>query len=443
MKDRIRWIRLLLVAVLGLALVLSAACSGKQAKPEPGTGTPAKEPVKIQFWDMSWGDAVKKAELDMIAEWNSKNPDIQVEYTQLGWGEYQQKLVGAVKAGNPPDITGGDSGIAFFFHAMGETEPIDDVIEVLKKSGDLADAIPWAYDKWKVDGKYIGFTWGIDARAFYYRTDIFKEKGIKVPTNWDELLAAAKALNDPANDFHGIVFPGKAGSYDPDQFFMTLAMQAGGGLADINGKPMINSPQNLQALRFELELAKYAPKGVTGYTFDEAHRLYQQGKAAMIFNGGWFINQMKTEAPEIFAKTDVMPVLKGPAGKQVMIGFYNPWMIFKGSKNKEAAKKFFAFAVSKQQLSRIYKENLGGTWPVYKSVANDPMYSNPAMLKNLALSVNEYAVDYWYPNNKAATGIAAVGTGITDFIVNPALVGTMTPEQALKNGADKLEKNFQ
>jgi multiple sugar transport system substrate-binding protein len=443
MHRKFAWSRGVLASLIVLSLVLAAGCSTTPAKKSESTPTaPAKqEPVKIQFWSMSWGDPVKKAETDIISEWNSKNPDIQVEWSQMGWGEYQQKLIGAVQAGNPPEISAGDSGLSFLMHSMDAAEQLDDVVAQMKQKGTLDDVVPWAYDKFKVDGHYYGFTWGIDARAFYYRKDIFEAKGIKVPTTWDELLAAAQKLNDPANDFYGIVFPGKSGTYDTDQFYMTFAMQAGGGLADVNGKPTINSKPNLDALRYELELAKYAPKGVTGYTFDEVHRLYQQGKAAIAFNGGWFIAQMKAEAPDIYAKTDVMPVLKGPAGKQVSIGFYNPWTVYKASKNKDAAKKFLAFALSKEQLTRVYKENLGGTWPIYKSLVNDPMYNEPAMLKNFASSV-ALSVDYWWPNNKGATGIAAVGTGIADFIVNPALAGTVSAEQALKNGADKLEKNF-
>ena len=58
---------------------------------------------------------------------------------------------------------------------------------------------PWAYEKFHWEDEYIGITWQIDARGIFYRKDIFEEKGIPVPTNWDELLEAAKALNDPEN----------------------------------------------------------------------------------------------------------------------------------------------------------------------------------------------------------------------------------------------------
>lgn len=444
--QRIRWNRGILAGALITSLLVAAGCGGsgntEKSDPAPASGTAQKEPIKLEFWTMANGEKQEAGEMAIINEWNQLHPDIQVERVQLGWGDYQQKMVGAVQAGDPPDISGGDAGIPFFMNSMGAAEPIDDVVAKLKQSPDWADINPYAYEKFNVDGHYIGFTWGIDGRSIFYRKDIFEAKGIKPPKTWEDLLAAAKALNDPANEFYGIVFPAKAGTYDTDQFWMTLALQAGGGVADANGKPTIGSKANLEALKFELELAKYAPEGIAGYTWDEVHRIYQQGKAAMVMNGGWFIEQMKSEAPEIYAKTDVLPTLTGPSGKPVSVGFYNGWMVYKGGKHVKESKEFLAFALQKQQLSKIYKTNLGGVWPIYKSLAADPMYQAHPMLANFAKAVAETSVDYYWPNNKSANGIAALGTGLSDFIVNPAVAKTMTPEDALKNGAAKLEKNF-
>jgi hypothetical protein len=57
--------------------------------------------------------------------------------------------------------------------------------------------------------------------------------------------------------------------------------------------------------------------------------------------------------------------------------------------------------------------------------------------------VAEHGVDYWYPNNKAAVGIASLGTGIADYIVNPVITGSRTPQQALQDAQSKLAPLFQ
>jgi len=51
--------------------------------------------------------------------------------------------------------------------------------------------------------------------------------------------------------------PGKQGSYDTDQFYVTLVLQAGGGLADPKGNPTFNSPQQLKALGSPVDLAAH------------------------------------------------------------------------------------------------------------------------------------------------------------------------------------------
>ncbi|NLM55460.1 MAG: sugar ABC transporter substrate-binding protein [Firmicutes bacterium] len=423
-RNILRALALIVVAILGTTALASA------------------EPVVLQFWDMQWGDAAVNEMRAIVDDWNAANPDIQVEYDFMGWGNYREKLLAAVQAGTAPDITSGDSGMPFLFEAMGQTLPLNDLIETWREDGRLADMNPWAYEKFHWEDEYIGITWQIDARGIFYRKDIFEEKGIPVPTNWDELLEAAKALNDPENEFYGIAFPGKAGTYDTDQFFMTLAYQAGANPVDEQGRLTLNTPEFLEALKFEQELLKYAPPGTAGYAFDELSRLYQQGKVAMVFHGGWFIDQTRKAAPEIFEVTGLLPVLAGPTGIQRSIGFFNGWMIFKQSKHPEEAKKFLDHLMKPETLGRLYEAHLGGFWPIYGSLTDLEAYQSDELFQEFARQVAEYSVDYYYPTNIGAAGLSAWGTGLADFVINPMLAGTVTPEQALANGQRRLEGLF-
>ena len=93
---------------------------GPVAAPAPaGTAGEAAaetgDTVVLQHWEMNWGDQVTAALQGLVDEWNAANPDVQVELTQLNWGDYVQKMLSAVAAGNPSDITGGDSVLAVQF----------------------------------------------------------------------------------------------------------------------------------------------------------------------------------------------------------------------------------------------------------------------------------------------------------------------------------------
>ena len=130
---------------------------------------------------------------------------------------------------------------------------ISDLYQQWQSDGTFDDMVPWGYQKWDYNGKHPGITWQFDIRAIYYRKDLLEQAGLKVPTTWDELLAAAKKLTNADKSQIGIAVPGKQGSYDTDQFYMTLVMQAGGGLADAEGNPTFDSPEQLKARMAEKE----------------------------------------------------------------------------------------------------------------------------------------------------------------------------------------------
>jgi multiple sugar transport system substrate-binding protein len=440
--------RLTLAATLASLSMIAAACGGGGGGDgsTQGQGADKNGKVVLKYWDMQWGSPTFMGQLKKnVAEFNKANPDIEVKFTELSWGDYSQKLLSAVQAGNPPDIGGGDSGIAFNMDAQGQALDLSDLYKKWESDGTFADMPEWAYKKWDYNGKKVGITWQFDQRAIFYRKDLFQQAGIPVPQTWDQLLAAAKKLHDPSKNMVGIAVPGKQGSFDTDQFYMTLVLQAGGGIADVNGKPTFNSPQQLTALQFEKQLVDCcAAKGTPSWTFTEVLKQFEQGKAAMAFGGGWYIADIQKNAPKLASNIGVLPVLVGPGGPaaQKSVAFANPWMIYKQTKHPEEAKKFLEFMMKKQNLGKLYAAEPGAKWPVYKSQLNSATFKKDPLVATLAKQVVNQGVDYWYPNNAGAVGIGSLGTGIADIIVNPVISGKRDPQQALEDAQQRLSPLF-
>jgi ABC-type glycerol-3-phosphate transport system substrate-binding protein len=441
--------RLTLAATLVSLSALVAACGGGGGSDNATQGQGAEKGGKVvlKYWDMQWGSPTFMGQLKKnVAEFNKANPSIEVKFTELSWGDYQQKLLSAVQAGNPPDIGGGDSGIAFNMDAQGQTLDITDLHEKWAKDGTFADMPEWAYKKWDYNGKKVGITWQFDQRAIFYRKDLFAQAGIPVPKTWDDLLAAAQKLHDPSKGMVGIAVPGKQGSFDTDQFYMTLALQAGGGLADAQGNPTFNSAQNLTALEFEKKLVDCCTaKGTPSWTFTEVLKQFEQGKAAMAFGGGWYVADIQKNAPKIAPNVGVLPVLIGPGGPEAQhsVSFANPWMIYKQTKHPAEAKKFLEFMMQKQNLGKLYAAEPGAKWPVYKSLLEIPVYQSNELIAEVARQTVENGVDYWYPNNAGAVGIGSMGTSLTDIIVNPVVTGSRSPEDALADAQEQLAPLFE
>lgn len=438
-------------STIGAVLSAGHGAAAQEATPEEvkaqPTVPPAEDAVRLEYWDMQWGGAPFMAQLqDNVTEFNKTHPEIHVTFQQLAWGDYTQKILSAVQAGSPPDISGGDSGIPFNMAAQDQALDIADLFQEWQADGTFEDMKPWGYEKWNFAGINPGITWQLDTRGIFYRKDLLEQAGLSVPTTWEEWTAALQALHKPDEGVMGLAVPGKQGSFDTDQFYMTLVFQAGGSLADAEGNPTFDTPEHLAALEFEKELVeKFAAPGTPSWTFTEVMRSFEQGKAAMAFGGGWFIEDIKTNAPDLFDKVGLLPPLIGPGGPdaQFVVSFANPWMIYKQTEHPEEAKTFLKWMMQPENLLKLYASEPGGKWPVFNSLLEEPVYQENELISTMAEHTLEYGVDYWYPNTEAAVGISSMGTSIADLIVNPVISGQRTPKEALADAQSSLAPLFQ
>src|SRR5258706_413028 len=72
------------------------------------------------------------------------------------------------------------------------------------KTLDTADFIPTTVASGAFQGTQYAVPVDPNVQLLVYRKDLFEQKGLKPPATWDELLADAKALHDPAKQQYGI-----------------------------------------------------------------------------------------------------------------------------------------------------------------------------------------------------------------------------------------------
>ncbi len=171
-------------------------------------------PVKLTYW--SWAPGMEK----VAAIWNKKNPDIKVTVSkQASGGEIVTKLITAKKAGNAPDL------MQVEYQSLPTLVSNDVLADIAKYAKNTKAQF--------ADGMWQMVTLGTDALyavpqdagplMFYYREDLFKKYGLKVPTTWDEFAKTARAAKKAAPDAYLTTFS----SNDPG-LFAGLAQQAGG-----------------------------------------------------------------------------------------------------------------------------------------------------------------------------------------------------------------------
>jgi multiple sugar transport system substrate-binding protein len=200
-----------------------------------------------------------------------------------------EKTRSAVRSGgtSPLDLVNITSSNVVEFYAGGFLEPLQDIdptFEVPKEVLGLDDAGCWDEAKqFRIcsSGKLMGYTPNGNIELFYYRKDIFDEKGLKVPTTFDDVIANCKVLQDPPNTYGYLVRGEKGDSiwYDMNAFLLAYGASVEKDAPNGDFTVTINSPEAKQALDKFLEVeAACGPENKASLGQGDLIQLMQTGK---------------------------------------------------------------------------------------------------------------------------------------------------------------------
>jgi len=252
-------------------------------------------------------------------------------------------------------------------------------------------------------GKLYALPYVGNSQLFFYRKDLFDKYSLKEPQTWDEVLAAAKVIDErertgapDGSRVHGYVMRAARGNSVVADF-LPIFWAFGAEMFDDNGKPTVNSPMGISALKFMLELGKYAPPGYASFNATEVSAHLLQGTAAMSINWPAWISAFSDPAKSKVAGRMAFTTLPGAQGTgRAEIG---NWLVAipKGSHNQEAAFDFLLWATAPEQMK---KSAMAGNPPTRRSVFSDtelvarfPSY--PAQLKSLETSKPRPRTPMW------------------------------------------------
>jgi len=317
------------------------------------------------------------------------------------------------------------------------TLPLDDFMARDKDQLQLDDIMPvsWTLGEW--EGKHWAYPLAGYANVLNYRKDVLEEAGIKPPATQEELLEAAKKLTKPDGSMYGIALLGAKGPAVA-QDYMAWVQQHGGSILDKDGKVAINTPQNVEILKFFGELFKYAPPGATDYWWDQRETAFRDGQVAMM--EGWSIARAGYENPEIskiVGKVDitVAPVSEGMEPKYGFGGWGIGINAASDPKKQEAAWEFIKWLTS-PEIQKEWIRHDGA--PIRRSTLEDPELNKeypwfPVLLKSFEKGDGDYR-----PRIPEYSIIQdALGT-----YVNAYLVGQETAESALEKAQAQVEANM-
>jgi multiple sugar transport system substrate-binding protein len=280
----------LLFPLIVFSLVFSA-CGSKTATPVATEATGSSNAMVMTVWGSQLDPEVYQARLDLFT---AAHPDIPVELLYIP-SDYSQKVQTMMAGGQSPCIIQVAEDV-HGYSGKGQIISLNNYvsaagIDLAKRygsTGGLVQAYTWQGNLYAMPDRG-------GALVLYYNKDMFDNAGIAYPTKdwtWTEFLEAAQKLtvkNGDSVDVYGFA----AGDWWP--WWMSFIYMNGGAVLDVNGKPVVNSQENIEAMQFYNDLVyKYhvapSPEDYANMGQSGPDPLFAQGKAAMSMTGFWAVN---------------------------------------------------------------------------------------------------------------------------------------------------------
>jgi multiple sugar transport system substrate-binding protein len=277
-----------------------------------------------------------------------------------------------------------------------------------------------------------------NSQLFFYRKDLFAKHGLKEPATWNDVLAAAKTIQEkePAvngGKMYGYVMRAAQGNAAVADF-MPIFWAFGAEMFDANGKPTVNTPAGVAALQFMLELGKYSPPGYASFNADEVSAHLLQGTAAMSINWPAWISAFSNPAKsKVIGKIEFTTLPGAVKPGQAEIG---NWLIAipRYSQNAAPAMDFLLWATSAEQMRRSAER---GNPPTRKSLFQDPQLvakfpAYPAQFRSLETSRPRPRTPQWNEIENAF-----------GIFLSKANSGELSPADAMNQANAEIEKILQ
>jgi sn-glycerol 3-phosphate transport system substrate-binding protein len=418
----------LLVAPMLLVGTVLSGCGTKTTSTETSGGNGDK-PVTIDFWyalSGKNGEVIKK----MVDEFNHSQNEVKVNATFQGdYYTNHAKVMSAIAAGNPPDVTMVEVASVASFANSGALEDLTPYING-KDGIDKNDFIPGLLGNSTWNNKFYALPFNRSTPILYINKDKLKAAGLDEngPKNWDELESYAKKLSKKDTEW-GFETP-------IDIWFYEALVAENGGkiLSDDGKKALVDSPQAIEPIQYWKKMidegAMKMPPGAKYDAWAVADNDFINGKVAMIFDSTGSLNDLMSKA-KFNVGTAFLPQKESYG---VPTGGANLVMLAK-SKKKDAAWKFMKWMTDQQQTIAFSQQT--GYMPVRTSAVNSPemqkFFSEKPQFK-VAVDQLKYA---------RPRPIAPGYKELQEVIMNEiqrAILGQATPEEAMKEAVNKANQ---
>ncbi|MFO1336820.1 MAG: extracellular solute-binding protein [Burkholderiaceae bacterium] len=363
--------RLLPFAAAAAALALAAPRAGAQA-------------TELNLWVMSTTEAQQQDMRELLKPFLATRPTLRVNVTVLNWESAWAKITAAAASGQGPDVIELGSTWVAAISSMGALEPLSDAQQ--KEAGGAAAFFPvmWGTTHRFDDAKVYAVPWYADARAAYYRSDVFKKAGVDPRdafANWGSFKQAMQKLNGTelgGKKVAALGYPGK-NDWNVVHNMAPWIWNAGGDfLSADRQRSAIQSTEAVQAAVYYTSFAAegLVPPSALEKDSGQIENGFFNGQYAVIFSGPWLLKQTRTPKAKGGQQESLAArnfgIAPYPAGLKGSQSFFSgsDLAVMKSSKHKAEAWALAAFITGREAQVRF--SQMSGMLPTRLDAANDP-----------------------------------------------------------------------
>ncbi|MBE3555658.1 MAG: sugar ABC transporter substrate-binding protein [Firmicutes bacterium] len=390
-----RWQRVATaVGAFALTAGVLAGCGGGASNTPQQSNAPTGSKTggeTITFWaDVEAPLNQQKQIWQPVLDQFEQQTGIHVNYQAIGWDSLLNQITTQITSGaSDVDVVGIGNTWASSLAATNGLLPLTP--DRLQQIGGKEKFVPAAFGLTGLPGQDpVAVPYISEAMGLFYNKEMFQQAGISdPPKTWDEFLADAKKLTDPAKKQYGVVLDTGDTSDMAHLFFVLLSQKGGSFFADQAGKrPTLTTSQAHEAAKFigDLFTQKVISPGSAEYnSADEMNNAFINGEGAMMISQN---NSMATlDNSPMKGKYGVAPVPIFSGGQNVTSHVAGiDLAIFKNSQHQQAALQFLKFVTDKEaqvELNKGFHQ-----FPANKEALNDPAFSqgNLAVFKQVLLT---------------------------------------------------------
>ena len=321
----------------------------------------------IEFWTLQLSPAFNEYFQTLIAEYEKKHPSVRIIWVDIPYDAAIQKLLSSAVAGTAPDVVNLSADFLAKFHGM---SALTEITTDVQQCG--YTFLPNALDLCTYDGQIIALPWYLNSYVVIYNKEYVRLSGFSakdVPATYSELVRFIKSYKDRTDKFALYWNIGK------DSYLPMMLVSEGIEMTDHSmTRALFNSDRGVELIDQWVQLYRqgYLPSESIINPGSNIVEAYQSGQVAMIFTGPVFLNRIRTNAPNIFAKTDVAPVVTGNTGRHDLAAM--ALSVLRSSKHKKEATDFALYVTNPE--NQLAFSRLTTTYPSVIEALHDSFFAS-------------------------------------------------------------------